>query len=380
MKPKYEIAIIETSLKHYRKPFFELLRKKLSKANIELILIHGCPSNSEVKKKDDVIITWAHRIKNKCIRIGSRVFCWQPCLKLLRRADLIIVDQASKLLLNYVLFLSQICGIKKLCFWGHGKNFKDHNKSRIGELVKRFMSRHVYWWFAYNDVSAGIIRSLGYPKKKITSVQNSIDTCNLIKMHQKITKFQLKEVKRKIGIKGDNVCIYAGSMYYEKRLDFLINACVHIRNAVPDFEMIFIGAGPDDIKVRNAAVKKAWIRYLGPKFDEEKVPYFMLAKLFLMPGLVGLAVLDAIALETPLITTNIPYHSPEINYLLDGINGIIVQEPDDPLLFAEKVSHLLKNNEAREKLIEGCRITRERYTIEKMVEKFSGGILRALNL
>ena len=379
MKLKFEVVIIEMSLKHYRKPFFELLRKKLSKANVELVLIHGFPSKNEAKKNDEVKIAWARQIKNKCIRIDSRELYWQPCLRLLQRADLIIVDQASKLILNYVLFLSQILGIKKLCFWGHGKNLQEHNASRIGERFKRFMSRHVHWWFAYNDLSAGIIRSLGYPEEKITSVQNSIDTCHLVEIHQKITQLQLKEFKRKIGIKGDNVCLYAGGMYPEKRLDFLINASVHIKNAVPDFEIIFIGAGPDDILVKDAAAKEIWIHYVGPKFDEEKVPYFMLAKLFLMPGLVGLALLDSFAMETPLITTNIPYHSPEIGYLLDGINGIIVQEPNDPVVYADKVSYLLKNNEAREKLISGCRITREKYTIEEMVERFAQGVVKALH-
>jgi hypothetical protein len=45
------------------------------------------------------------------------------------------------------------------------------------------------------------------------------------------------------------------------------------------------------------------------------VPYFILSKLVLMPGLVGLAVLDASALEVPLVTTAVPYHTPELTTL-----------------------------------------------------------------
>ena len=379
MKPKYKIAIIEMSLKHYRKPFFELLRKQLSKADVELILIYGLPSKSGEKKYDEVELSWAHEIKNKCIKIDTHILYWQSCLKILRNADLIIVDQSSKLLLNYILFTSQIFGIKKLCFWGHGKNFREHNASRIGESVKRFMSRHVHWWFAYNDRSAGIIKSLGYPDEKITSVQNSINTSHLIETHKNITQMQLKEVKRELDIKGDNVCLYSGSMYPERRIDFLIKACIHIKSVVPDFEMIFIGAGTDDIKVKDAAVKKDWIHYLGPKFDEDKVPYFMLAKLLLMPRLVGLAVVDAFALETPLITINSLYHGPEIEYLVDGINGMIINETNDPSVYAARVSGLLKSNEAREKMMAGCRIAREKYTMEEMVGRFAEGVIKAIH-
>jgi L-malate glycosyltransferase len=38
----------------------------------------------------------------------------------------------------------------------------------------------------------------------------------------------------------------------------------------------------------------------------------------LMPGLVGLAVLDAFADGIPRVTTVIEYHSPEIEYLVPG--------------------------------------------------------------
>ena len=376
---KYKVVIIQRYITRYRKPFFDHLRERLAHANIELVLVHGLPTGSEAAKKDSTGMTWACRIDNRCIKIGSRKLYWQPCLKHFRDADLVIVEQASKLLLNYVLFVSQVFGIKKLCFWGHGKNYQEHSSSDIGEMIKRFMSRHVHCWFAYNDLSARIIRSLRYPEERITSVQNSIDTRHLVETRQNITQSQLRQVKRKIGIKGDNICLFTGGMYPEKRLDFLLEACEKIKHTVRDFEMIFIGAGPDDKRVKMAAEKFEWVHHLGTKFDQEKVPYFMMSKLFLMPGLVGLAVLDAFALETPLVTTDISYHSPEIDYLIDGVNGLVVQESNDPSIYANQVSNLLKNDKARERLIEGCRAAREKYTIEEMVERFAIGVSKALH-
>ena len=378
MKPQYKVVIIQRVLSHYRCPFHELLKERLAGAGIELVLIHGFPSKKEARKKDNAEIAWAHHVKDRCIKVGQHELYWQPCLKHIRGADLVIVEQASKLILNYVLVVCQMIGLKKVCFWGHGKNFQKHNASVAGECIKRFMSRYVHWWFAYNDLSTEIVRTLGYPESKITSVQNAIDTHYLLEIRKNITQSQLRQVKRKLGIKGNNVCIYAGGMYPGKRLDFLIEACVQIKKDVSAFEMIFIGAGPEDSKVKGAAEKHEWVHYVGPKFDEEKVPYFMLSRLFLMPGLVGLAILDAFALETPLITTNIPYHSPEIGYLVDGVNGVIVYESNGPSVYAARVSNLLKNDEAREKLIAGCRVARGKYTIEEMVERFAGGVMNAL--
>ena len=93
-------------------------------------------------------------------------------------------------------------------------------------------------------------------------------------------------------------------------LKFLLEACALVRAEVPDFEMIFVGSGADAGLVSQAARRHDWIHYVGPKFGRELVPYFMASKLLLMPGLVGLVVLDSFACEVPLVTTNVAYHSP----------------------------------------------------------------------
>lgn len=379
MKRRPKIVIVQMILPHYRRPFCELLRERLAEINIDLVLVYGSFSESEVLKKDNVEIAWVKRIKNRSLKIGRYELYWQPCLSYLSGADLVIVEQASKLILNYVLFAGQLLGIKKLGFWGHGKNFQEHNASAIGEGIKCYMSRHVHWWFAYNDLSAGIIQSLGYPANRITSVQNAIDTQRLVTDQHNITQSQLRHIRVKLGIKGDNICIYTGGMYAEKRLRFLLEACVKIKNDVKDFEMIFVGEGPEDKKIKEAAQKHKWIHYVGPRFGEEKVPYFMISKLFLMPASVGLSVLDTFVFGTPLITTNNSGHGPEIDYLNDGVNGVMVGGLFDSDVYAAQVVNLLKDDKAREKLIAGCRLAREKYTIEEMVERFAEGIIRALD-
>ena len=379
MKFKFKISIIEENLKQYRKPFYKFLRERLEQNNVELILIYGFPAGSEAEKKDFIKIEWANYIKNRYLKVGLHNLCWQPCLSLLKSSDFVIVDQGSRFLINYVLFLLQILMVKKFCFWGHGKNYQKRNSNLIGEVLKRFMSRRVHWWFAYNDFSARLVSSLGYPENRITSVQNSIDTRYLVETRKKISQQQLNQIKNEFGIKGKNVCIYTGGMYPEKRISFLLEACLQIKKNVSDFEMIFIGAGPEDNKIKKMAKKCEWIHYIGPAFDESKVPFFMLSKLFLIPGSVGLAVLDGIALETPLVTTNIADHGPEIDYLVDGVNGSIVKESRNPSVYAFHVSNLLKNDKVRERMIAGCRATREKYTIEEMVERFTEGVIKALH-
>jgi glycosyltransferase involved in cell wall biosynthesis len=375
-RPK--VAVVYRSLPQYRRRFYELLRERLDELGIEFILIYGQPGRNDAAKLDTVELPWAYKIQNKVIRCGAQEVYWQSCLGLLKNVDLVIVEQASKLLVNYVLFVYHLLGIKKLAFWGHGKNFQERGVSSIGEAVKRFMSRRVHWWFAYNNLSARVIKALGYPEDRITDVQNALDTQGLIKARSQVSAERLDAIREEIGVEGNNICIYAGSMYAEKRLDLLLEACVLVRKEVPDFEMIFMGAGPDERMIKEAAEKYEWIHYVGTKFDEEKVPYFVLSKLLLMPSAVGLAVLDAFALEVPLVTTNRPFHGPEIEYLVDGINGVSVQDPDDSAAYAAAVTRLLTDDALRKRLVVGCRESKDLYTIEEMVERFARGVLRAL--
>jgi glycosyltransferase involved in cell wall biosynthesis len=295
------------------------------------------------------------------------------------QADLVIVEQASKLLVNYVLLALQMAGVKPLAFWGHGRTPKATQPSRIGEAAKAFMSRRVHWWFAYNDLSARYVRELGFAAERITAVQNAIDTHALAAAGAAVTEDELAALRAKLGLAGTNVCLYVGAMYREKRLPFLVAACELVKKQVPDFEVLFIGSGPDRHIVEEAVARNAWMRYLGPLFDDDKVPYFRLAKLMLMPGGVGLGILDSFALEVPMVTTAVAYQGPEIDYLQDGVNGVMVQNGGSPSAYADRVASLLADRAALERLKAGCRQSARLYSVESMARNFADGVVAALD-
>lgn len=370
-----KVVIIQRALKTYRIPFYQKLKEKCDKNKIELILIYG---KDDILTFNDADLEWGIRINNTKLNVLGYNLYYQPSLKYIKGADLIIVEQATKLMINYYLWFLNLMRIKKLAFWGHGKNFQSLNNKSLSEKIKKYMSKHVHWWFAYNALSAKIIESFGYPSKRITIVNNSIDTLYLRNKANSITKDELDKIKKESNIKGSNICLFVGGMYKEKRLSFLIEACFLIKKEVTDFEIIFIGAGKDQYIVEEAAKKYKWIHYLGPKFGDGLIPYFLISKLLLMPDSIGLVVLDAFSLLTPLITTKGIYHGPEVSYLTDGENCLMVDSTNDPMLYAYKVIELLKDEDKRQRLITGCRISREKYTIDNMVENFFNGISKSL--
>lgn len=373
-----KVAIISKTVPIYRRDFFNGLRRVLSENNIELILLYGQPSRRDAQKNDTIDLEWAVKVPSKIWEFGHTELYWQPVLSYLKDVDLVIVEQASKLLINYVLLLQYWLKIRKLAFWGHGKNFQENSANRLGEWIKRKVSTRVHWWFAYNDMSARVVREMRFPAERITSVQNAIDTRALTRALQNLTPIEIEKTRTDLNLNSLNVGIYAGGLYPEKRLSFLLESLHLIRRQIPDFEMIIIGGGVDAPMVEQAAAQYPWIHYVGPKFDREKVPYYAISKLFLMPGLVGLGILDTFALETPLVTTQIPLHSPEISYLENGVNGLMVDSASNPQVYANAVIRLLLNEDVRQKLVDGCRSVRNVYTVEIMVSQFAQGIIKAL--
>jgi glycosyltransferase involved in cell wall biosynthesis len=376
--PRKRVVILYKYIPQYRVEFFRLLNETCRKHEIDLEIIYGTPGKIDALKGHSAELEFATLVPNRIVCIANVELIWQPILSRLRNADLVIVEQANKLLVNYVLVAGQLLGLHRFAFWGHGRDIQAANPNSLSERIKRWLVCVPHWWFVYTEGTAEYIQAVGFPRDRMTVVYNAIDTKSLIDYRRKITPDEIAEARVRHGITSQNVCIYVGSMYSQKRIDFLLRACALIRSRIPDFHMIFIGAGPDDHLVKRFCTDHPWATYLGGVFDREKVKYFMMSKLFLMPGLVGLAILDAFALGAPLITTDVPVHSPEIEYLQNGRNGVIVtpgQSVDD---YASTVIRLLDDDVARIKLVANCAEAAAVYTVENMVHCFFEGMIRAL--
>jgi len=155
-------------------------------------------------------------------------------------------------------------------------------------------------------------------------------------------------------------------------------AAALIREAIPNFHMVIIGAGTDSNKVTAAAQKTQWIHYVGPKFGQQKASYFRLASLFLMPAAVGLSILDAFVAKLPFFTTDADGHGPEIQYIENSINGFITRQNSST--YANIVIKALQNPGFLRQLSEGAGRSADSYSIEKMVENVRTGIVRCLGL
>lgn len=370
-----KVYILDRLLHQYRKEFFEGLKIELANRDIELKLLYGKSKNILSKKKDEIDLDWADYIPYKSFNIGSSEIIWQPYLNKIKDADLVIIEHANRLLLNYILHGFRPFSKSKLAYWGHIRNMQE-NEHSVKNSFKNSFTTKCDWWFTYTESGIKELEERNFPTENITVVQNAIDTNDLRLKYDSITEKETAEFKSHLKLSSENIGIYCGGMYEEKRLNFLLEACHTIRKEIKDFIMIFIGGGDDAEIIKKAAAGYPWIKYYGPQFGMDKVKMFKISNVQLMPGLVGLGILDSFVLETPILTTKYPYHSPEIEYLTQGENGLISENN------LEDYSNLVINafkEKTYDKLKVGGRESSKKYTVEKMVENFADGVSYCLS-
>jgi len=370
-----KVLIVQKSIAQYRQDFYFLLKDDLLKYDIELQIIYGKNKNQNALKNDEVDIEWATYIPSKIIKIWKIELVWQPILNKIRDKDLVIVESANKLLINYYLIIARKFLKYKLGFWGHGRNLQNDMNSWQNKFKYLFLNK-CDWWFGYTTGTKNFLRLRNFPLNRITVVQNTIDTNSLKIFYSNITKNEIFDLQNELGIGSSLTAIFCGALYPQKNFDFILETCYRVKNEIPEFQMIFIGSGIEAKKIIEASKTNEWIHYVGSKFGKERVKYFKTAHIQLMPYYVGLGIVDSFALETPLITTLNGNHGPEIEYLENGVNGITTNNNIDE--YSQKVIDVLKNKTYLD-LIEGCKSSAIEITVEKMASNFKEGIIECLS-
>jgi len=372
------VLILQRLSGNYRVPFYNQLNHLLKSRNISLRLIYGQPSKFETYVEPEKCIPGIV-VATKYVYVAKRYLFWQPVWKYIFEADLVIVQQSTKFLNIYPLLLYRKFSNKKVAFWGHGGKRSEGTKQKgIASRFKKFYSTKVDHWFAYNDLVKEIVRSFGYPEDRITSVQNSIDTETEKQIYHSISETEVKEMCHKYRIQADApVGVFCSRLYKAKRLAFLLRALAEVHKQIANFHFFVIGDGQDSQIIRDFEKENsAWFHWAGSQYGKDKVTYFKLAQFQLIPGLVGLNIVDSFALEAPMITTENDLHSVEISYLKNWENGIMT--PNSLEDYVNAVVRVATDSDLRETLFAGCREAAEHYTIENMALNFADGIIKTL--
>jgi len=358
------VVFVQKFVPHYRLPLFENLRSQFAQQGIEFVLIYGQPDAYEGSKIRMEYPDWGTRVKSLIIPLPgkfTRYLYWQGVVFKIKRGDVVIVEHASKLLDNYLLFALQQLRWISLCYFGHGKNFQGHREIGPARKLKQLMVKRIARWFAYTEISRQALLDQDVPDSRITVVNNTLTVSKTLKE---------SDVSR-----HKSRFVYIGGLYKEKRLDLVFETMQKLQLEYPEIELQIAGTGPDQQKVESFAKDHNWCTYVGPVFGEERDKFLFGATAIVMPGPVGLVAIDSFHYATPILTTQSDNHGPEVAYLEHDVNAMILNDRGDSDSYLHLVKKFLQSAEDIERIREACRQSAEQYNIHDTSLKFVDGVL-----
>lgn len=370
------VVMVQGMLKHYRVPLHVALHKYLGERGVDYRVVYGTPFGEERSRRDTAEMTSPPGYQVKTIWMFANRLAYQHVAPYVRDADLVILEQANRFVMNYYYLATRRLRSVRLAYFGHGRNLQA-STSNLSERWKRLLLRRVDWWFAYTRGVSEYLRVSGFPRDRISVVQNSIDTKTFRDQLYAVDEASISQHRAALGWDGSEfVAVFCGSLHADKRLDLLFAAARLTRQGIPRFRLLIIGAGPLEPLVRQFVREESWVAYVGSKYGAERAALFRLGSVYLCPGLIGLGILDAYVAGLPVITTDVPVHSPEIEYLEHGHTGFMVTST--PEAVAEVLGSLVAAPAEVRRLSTNARTAAEQYSMESMVRNFGEGILKCL--
>ncbi len=219
-------------------------------------------------------------------------------------------------------------------------------------------------------VEKNIVEHYGVDEKDIEVIYNGVD---LEKFHPRNKELYRKEIRAIYNIREDEfVVLFVGSGFERKGVEFLIKA---VELVPKKLTLLIVGKGSN--KKLKGLIKKQKVIFCGPQRDIYK--FYASADIFVFPTIYepfGNVHLEALASGLPVITTRLSGASEIIK---NGIQGFIIDEPENIEQIAEKIMFLMNNDANQTMSIEARRLA-ERFSFEGHISKMSDFYSSVLNI
>ena len=367
------LLIVQPYIPEYRAPLFSYLQAGLLNIGVELHVAVGRAGTEQQLRKDATSDGFAHQLEQRDLAIRRHGIRYKKVHGLIKelQPDLLIVEQAIKNLESWPLLLSQSRSKPLIGIWGQG-GYYSHTPSSLSKRLKNLMTHRGRWFFAYTDEGSRFVVDHGFPKDRVTTLNNSTDTLQLRQDLAAISPQELRDMRNRYSLVEGKTALFMGGVDPRKGVEFLIEAARRIRSIDSEFHLLVAGDGSDVGRVKQAQAMGIPIHYLGRASGATKAELLAVSDFLLIPEWVGLVATDALAAGRPVVTTDHSFHAPEIAYLVDGTCRITTLH--DVKTYSNAVVELMNNPDQLSQMQASSRREGNSYSIQSMGDRFIEGI------
>jgi len=320
---KNKVLIMQRYLVHYREKFFQ----ELTKANpeFEIIIYHGGPISGNVNLNPSGFDHVQYKNYKLNLFGYSLVFQPQVLVSIIRQSpDLIIVEGTFGIVTNSIAILWRKLIGKKTIYWSAGWEnpsvigWKRSIKNKIISILIKMSDGAI----TYGTSARNYFINHGMSPEKIYIAQNTIDVEGIISQ-QDYWFLEGDKIRAKYNLENRKVLIYVGGISKLKRVDMLLNAVEILGNTNKDVSCLIVGDGPmkEELIAWCNLRKLDQVIFTGEIINGVEA-YIAAADYFILPGIGGLAINQAMALRKPIITSIADGTQEDL--VISGVNGHII--------------------------------------------------------
>lgn len=368
------ILIFQRILPPYRLAVFRELYRRFAAR----VCFSDAHASASLKSVDETPDFPTERIGRRYIGARETAALQNP-LPLLRRFKprIVVSEFAAAYLTMWVLLCLRPFFGFKLLLWTHAVDNHDiHHPfaSRRGRLAL-WLFKRVDGIICYSRSRCEMVRSaLGENAPQLFVAPNTIDTSAQHALYDEFETRGKAALRAELGMRRRFQLVYIGRLIAEKRIDLLLESFNKL-SAVLDVELHVIGDGPERASVESAAARNDAIICHGAIWDERRSGAFLYAAdVCLNPGYLGLSLVHCFCFGTPIVsclsTEEGPFHSPEVDYLQPGVNGLLLASDADAL--AGALQQFLTDEAALSSMSAAARRTSlEEVSLDRMMDGFA---------
>lgn len=376
---RYRVAVMHDGfIPIYRQRFFERLDEV---STHEYVIFHGQPLRGSGHR--EIVGPFAFpnvRVKNRQIRIGRRVVVYEPVVRhvLSGRFDALVVGHQFKFAAAMLLFAFFKVRSVPALLWGHG--YHRASDTRAARWLSHRVARLADGYLAYTRSGAEHLEGHGIETGRITVVRNTIDMDEQEVAFQTCRALDPEALKAELGfVPHMRVLLYVGRLSARKRIAELLTAVERLSAdpALGPVGLAVVGEGPLRGALQAAAEHIPTVRFFGPIYDGLTMARVMrMCEATVIPGTVGLAVAHSFAQGLPIITRAHSEHSPEIEYVQSGRNGLVVEGGLDA--FVAAIRTYLCDPDLRRQLRRGARASARTLDLRYSARQFDHGVVSTI--
>jgi glycosyltransferase involved in cell wall biosynthesis len=307
------------NLNHYKYKYLNYLN---TFSEIEVTILKGLgredAGDSEISYNLPIKIIEVEILKNS---FGFSKLIRKTLGEMINEFDYIMVPRERKNLFLIIYTYFKVKNTKcKLFSYNHPVSYRGEYYDFLDILITRLLHSFYYKIIFYTKKS--LKKAL---KLNLINANRGFFANNTIytKKIDELYKFNIPK-------KQNITLLFIGRLIPNKNLESLFDYFYELKNRLnqknKDLELIIIGDGPKKKLVLENIKANSGINYVGPLTSEREIKKYMIkANYVFNPGHSGLHINHSFCYGRPYITLYRNNHAPEIDYLIDGYNGYILE-------------------------------------------------------